>query len=134
MDSLLHYNYCGSVAHRGHIHTHLAPLAHRQIYHWVLEIRKLWAIMYSCLYQLVFTIKVIPIEFMFLGSGGSLFLKIERKKVWSTVVRGKRYLTLCMRISGYLCQYVHSLANASSSDVIVAVAEPEMTESTFSAG
>ena len=135
MDSLLHYNYCRSVAHRGHIHTHLAPLAHRQIYRWVLEIRKLWAIIYSCLYQLVFTIKVIPIEFMFLGSSRSLFSQNRKKKtVWSTVVRGKRYLTLCMRISGYLHQHVHSLAKASSSDVIVAVAEPEMTESTFSAG
>ena len=37
-------------------------------------------------------------EFMFLGSSGSLFLKIEKKGV-ATAVGGKRYLTLLMHIS-----------------------------------
>ena len=62
------------------------------------------------------------------------FFSKSKKRVWSTAVRGKQYLTLHMRISGYLHQHVHSLAKASSSDVTIAVAEPEMTESTFSAG
>ena len=61
-------------------------------------------------------------EFMFLGSSGSLFLKIEKKGCGHCCRR-----QTVLDIAHAYKQHMHSLAKASSSDVTVAVAEPEMT-------